>query len=64
MTRLEHALRDVGIELYNPSANDSTTGFNNWGVSAFSGYGEYTPITIRADTKLSDADLERDQRRD
>lgn len=29
---------------------------------AFSGYGEFTPITVRSDTVLEDAHVERDQR--
>ena len=29
---------------------------------AFSGYGEFTPITVRSDTVLEDAHLERNQR--
>jgi hypothetical protein len=64
MASLEHALRDIGIDLYNPSVEDGIANANNWGAAAFSGYGEFTPITVRADTKLSDADLERNQFRD
>ena len=29
---------------------------------AFSGYGEFTPITVRSDTVIGNAHLERDQR--
>ena len=64
MTRLEHALRDVGIDLARPIQGNGITEFANGGAAAFSGYGEFTPITVRADTKLSDVDMERDQRRD
>lgn len=36
---------------------------SDYSISSFSGYGAYTPITVRSHTKLIDADLERDKQR-
>lgn len=62
MTEREESLREVGIELYAVSPIDITA----FGLepNGFSGYGEFTPITIRSYTLPEHADLERDQSRD
>ena len=58
MTEREEALREVGIELYDAPRQELTA----FGTESngFSGYGEFTPITIRSYTLPEDADLERD----
>ena len=65
MSGRESALREAGVEL--------TIAYDNRGSSIiedtasdsnFSGYGAYTPITVRADTVIFDADLERHKPRD
>ncbi len=37
---------------------------SDYSISSFSGYGAYTPITVRSHTKLINADVERDKQRD
>lgn len=36
---------------------------SDYSISSFSGYGAYTPITVRSHTKLVNADVERDKHR-
>jgi len=64
MTDREAALVRVGVQVQSPSNVGWGAKIDGDAVSAFSGYGEYTPITVRADTVISNADMERDQRRD
>jgi hypothetical protein len=61
MTEREEALRDVGIDLYDAPRHELTA----FGIDSngFSGYGEFTPITIRSYTVAEDADLERNKSR-
>lgn len=59
MTEREEALREVGIELYD-APRQELTAFGIETNGFFSGYGEFTPITIRSYTLPEDADLERD----
>lgn len=35
----------------------------DYSISSFSGYGAYTPITVRSHTKLNNADMERNKQR-
>ena len=60
----EAVLLDMGFELQVGTVNgvqllDVVQGDTSL---AFSGYGEFTPITVRSDTVLDDAHLERNQR--
>lgn len=59
----EVELQDLGIDVGSPGSFDhSTLHIVNGDASlAFSGYGEFTPITISSETILTDADVERDQ---
>lgn len=43
-----------GVELLHVVQNDTSL--------AFSGYGTFTPITVRSETVLEDANVERNQR--
>ena len=61
MTEREEALREVGIDL-NFTPLSETTAFS-LEANGFSGYGEFTPITILSYTLPKDADLERDKQR-
>lgn len=62
MTDREEVLREVGISLAAPKiAQQMAYGLE---PNGFSGYGEFTPITIRPYTTADDADLERDKPRD
>ena len=62
MTDREEVLREVGISLTAPDiAHLMAHGLE---PNGFSGYGEFTPITIRPYTTAEDADLERDKSRD
>jgi hypothetical protein len=62
MTEREENLREVGIEFNLSESYDiSAIGLE---PNGFSGYGEFTPITIRSYTVPEDADLERDKQRD
>lgn len=36
---------------------------SDYSISTFSGYGAYTPITVRSHTKITDADVERNRQR-
>jgi hypothetical protein len=65
MTPRETALRDAGIDVYSLSEFgrvEFTTETSS--LTAFSGYGEFTPITVRSDTVMVNADLERNKQRD
>lgn len=65
MTFREAELAEVGVRLYPSDQHDVSFGLSDIGTySVFSGYGEFTPITVRSDTVLLDADLERNKRRD
>lgn len=64
MINREVALKQAGIELYQIPDISTVSIPSDFGVASFSGYGEFTPITVRADTVLTYADMERDQRRD
>ncbi|GLS29984.1 hypothetical protein [Neomesorhizobium albiziae] len=61
MTRREAALKEAGIDLHFVSEHGSVASALDFGGASFSGYGEFTPITVRSDTVLSDADLERNK---
>jgi hypothetical protein len=68
MSQRESALRNAGINLTQPisgvgtSNNDSLASQEFRGASPtyFSGYGEFTPISVRSNTVLKNADVERD----
>jgi hypothetical protein len=65
MTNRESALREAGIHLASGASEAvhqpvrKPADHDNFYPSTFSGYGEYTPITVRSFTVLKDADLER-----
>lgn len=60
----EAVLLSMGFELHTGSSSGAT--FLDVVKSdtslAFSGYGEFTPITVRSDTVIDNANLERNQR--
>jgi len=59
----EEALKEAGVQLTAVSEIETLlVAFSN--SDAFSGYGEFTPITVRSDTVLADADMERNKHRD
>jgi hypothetical protein len=64
MTR-ETALRDVGVELNTDAAvvSSGAAGTYNLNPKFFSGYGNYTPVTVSSETIKRDAFLERNQSR-
>lgn len=66
MERREAELAAVGIHLTSAEGrNGSSFAFSEVSTnSTFSGYGEFTPITVRSDTVLLNADVERNKRRD
>ncbi|MBL8577702.1 MAG: hypothetical protein JNK47_10780 [Mesorhizobium sp.] len=68
MTVREAALQAVGVDVHASSSDrNQLSGLPDiYQIpgQAFSGYGEFTPITVRSDTVISDAHLERHQRRD
>ena len=61
MDRRVDALREVGIDIENQSRAASYMLNSEFGE--FSGYGQFTPITILSYTVKKDADLERNQSR-
>lgn len=63
MTRREAALREAGIDLYFVSEHGSVVSALDFDGASFSGYGEFTPITVRSDTVITDADMERNKPR-
>ncbi|WMT75898.1 hypothetical protein [Bradyrhizobium sp. Ash2021] len=66
MNGREGALREAGVAMgvssvaYDSSLSIETAEFSG----GFSGYGEFTPITVRSYTVQDDAHLERNKRRD
>ena len=60
----EDALKEAGIDLHTVSELNALASDLNVESAGFSGYGEYTPITVRSDTVLTDADMERNKYRD
>ena len=64
MSLRETALRNVGVEIPSASENYSVP-LSSPIISdySFSGYGEFTPITVRADTVIPNADMERNKQR-
>lgn len=65
MTTREAALYAVGIDM-RPANNQfgAVAVADIVSHASFSGYGEYTPISVRTHTVMVDADLERNQSRD
>ncbi len=59
----ESTLLELGFDLASPTVSSvPTLDVANSDTSlAFSGYGEFTPITVRSETVLEDANLERNQ---
>ena len=64
MTVREAALLAVGIDVHPSTQQSKISAFSDIDSHmAFSGYGEFTPITVRSDTVIENADLERNQHR-
>ena len=65
MSEREAALRKIVFEVRDQTGHgilDALTS-QQIGELAFSGYGEFTPITVSAETVLEDANVERDKHR-
>lgn len=63
MSRHLNDLKEVGINLTGSANIDPATDFtmvNLQTVLAFTGYSDFTPITVTAGTTIKDAYLERD----
>jgi len=63
MTQREATLIALGVQLAasEPSASDS---YDPSAIASLSGYGAFTPITVRSYTVPKNAELERNQPRD
>lgn len=61
MDPLEASLRDLGIDVSSSYENVAPSNSTGGDSLAFSGYGVFTPITVRSGTKVRNANLERDQ---
>ncbi len=60
------ALRQSGFWSGSSSSQNAFSSYTSFGIEtvAFSGYGEFTPITVQSETVLLDANVERDKSRD
>ena len=63
MTDRISALHQLGFPMINSNNSHKDVGGQNFSIntSHFSGYGEFTPITVTSETTINDAHLERDK---